>query len=108
MKVKPPSPPSAQSVQTKKKPPGDLARSPSVAGLGSGGRNRPGGGSDARPPFPRDVRRRQEHYVSGSRGGVPMAEPPQPHRRQSRGRRGGPVHGGNMDRRGFGDRHHDL
>jgi hypothetical protein len=25
MKVKPPSPPSAQSVQTKKKPPGDLA-----------------------------------------------------------------------------------
>src|ERR1039457_1487335 len=28
MKVKPPSPPSAQSVQTKKKPPGDLAISP--------------------------------------------------------------------------------
>jgi len=28
MKVKPPSPPSAQSVQTKKKPPADLAISP--------------------------------------------------------------------------------
>ena len=28
IKVKPPSPPSAQSVQTKKKPPGDLAISP--------------------------------------------------------------------------------
>lgn len=28
MKVRPPSPPSAQSVQTKKKPPGDLAISP--------------------------------------------------------------------------------
>ena len=28
MKVKPPSPPSAQSVQTKKKPPVDLAISP--------------------------------------------------------------------------------
>ena len=28
MKVTPPSPPSAQSVQTKKKPPGDLAISP--------------------------------------------------------------------------------
>jgi hypothetical protein len=26
--VKPPSPPSAQSIQTKKKPPGDLAISP--------------------------------------------------------------------------------
>ena len=28
IKVKPPSPPSAQSIQTKKKPPGDLAISP--------------------------------------------------------------------------------
>lgn len=28
IKVKPPSPPSAQSTQTKKKPPGDLAISP--------------------------------------------------------------------------------
>ncbi len=28
IRVKPPSPPSAQSVQTKKKPPGDLAISP--------------------------------------------------------------------------------
>src|SRR5229473_3422941 len=33
MKVKPPSPPSAQSVQTKKKPPVDLAISPQCAPL---------------------------------------------------------------------------
>src|SRR5262245_57939485 len=78
-----------------------LSRSPSVVGFGGRRRNRPGGGSDARPPFPSDVRRRQEHDVSGSRGGVPVAEPPQPHRRQSRGRRGGSVHRGDMDGRGL-------
>src|SRR5215471_8734973 len=85
-----------------------LSRSPCVAGLGSAGRNRSGGCSDARPPFPRDVRHGQERYVSGSRGGVPVAEPPQPHRRQSRGRRGGSVHAGEMDRRGLGYWRHDL
>src|SRR4029077_3046713 len=85
-----------------------LSRSPPVAGLRGGGWNRPVGGSDARPPFPRDVRHGQEHYVSGRRGGVPVPEPPQPHRRQSRGRRGGSDHGGDMDRRGLGYRRHDL
>ena len=34
--------------------------------------------------------------------------PPQPHRRQSRGRRGGSVNGGDMDRRGLGYQRHDL
>src|SRR5262245_66546011 len=66
-----------------------LSRSPSVVGFGGGRRNRPGGGSDARPPFPSDVRRRQEHDVSGSSGGVTVVVPPQPHSSTSRGVRGG-------------------